>query len=114
MEPSVQEGLMQTLKKYLPSLSGIRIKRAVAGLRTLTPDGRFLIGFDPTLDNFFWMAGLGGHGVTASYSVGDLASDLLLGRPHDKTLATHFSPNRFMTPKSRDGSSANRKTVPFR
>ena len=95
VDPTMQETLRHTLRKYLPSLAGVRLTRGLAGLRTLTPDGRFIIGFDPKLSNFFWMAGLGGHGVTTSYSIGDLASDLLLGRPHDDTLARPFSPKRF-------------------
>ena len=95
VDPAMRERLQKTLKQYLPSLAAIPLKRAVAGLRTLTPDGRFVIGFDPRCKNFFWVAGLGGHGVTASYSIGDLASDLLLGRSHDQQLTASFSPARF-------------------
>ena len=95
VDPAMQARLTQTLRMYLPTLAEIPLKRGVAGLRTLTPDGRFVIGFDQKLDNFFWVAGLGGHGVTASYSIGDLASDLLLQRPHDTKLAAFFSPKRF-------------------
>lgn len=99
VDSSVQGRLKQTLLRHLPTLADVEIVRAVAGFRTLTPDGRFIIGFDPKRQNLFWVAGLGGHGVTASYSIGDLASDILLDRPHDRTLASVFSPKRFLNLK---------------
>lgn len=99
VEPSVQRRLTETLARHLPPLAQLRFVRSVAGLRTLTPDGRFIIGFDPRHSNLFWVAGLGGHGVTASFSIGDLASDILLSRPHDHTLASVFSPRRFLNLK---------------
>jgi glycine/D-amino acid oxidase-like deaminating enzyme len=59
----------------------------------LTPDGRFVIGWDPKVENFFWVAGLGGHGMTTSAAVGDLAAALLIDGPDKKSPA--FSPGRF-------------------
>ena len=42
-------------------------------VRRAHPDprsGRFVVGPDPTVRGFFWVAGLGGHGVTTSHAVG--------------------------------------------
>ena len=61
----------------------------------MTPDGRFVIGEDSKLKGFFWVAGLGGHGVTTSFSVGNLSSDLILGRKREKFLVDALSPKRF-------------------
>jgi len=44
--------------------------------------------------NFFWVAGLGGHGMTTSSAVGELAAELLIGGPEQKSLP--FSPQRFV------------------
>ena len=44
------------------------------GLRTLTPDGRFVVGPDPDLGGLVWVAGLGGHGMTCGVEVGRLAA----------------------------------------
>ena len=74
----------------------ISIQSVKSGLRTMAPDGRFVVGEDPRLKGFFWVAGLGGHGVTASFSVGDLASDLILGRKREKYLVNALSPGRFV------------------
>jgi glycine/D-amino acid oxidase-like deaminating enzyme len=60
----------------------------------LTPDGRFVIGWDGRIENFFWVAGLGGHGMTTSSAVGELAADLLLGGAGKKS--EPFSPERFV------------------
>ena len=96
-DPPVNEAigdlLARKLGDHLPGLSGISIKTKWAGLRTLTPDGRFVIGWDPRLHGFFWVAGLGGHGVTASFSVGELAAKLILGE--DLQEGRFFSPARF-------------------
>jgi D-arginine dehydrogenase len=77
----------------MPALSGVSISKGWAGFRTLTPDGRFVIGWDPKVNNFFWVAGLGGHGMTTSSAVGALAADLLLSGADKKSPA--FSPERF-------------------
>ena len=61
----------------------------------MTPDGRFVIGEDVKLKNFFWVAGLGGHGVTTCFSVGRLASDIIMGNTFDYELEKSLSPKRF-------------------
>jgi glycine/D-amino acid oxidase-like deaminating enzyme len=43
---------------------------------------------------FFWVAGLGGHGVTISSAIGALAGDLLVGK--ERREAADFSPERFL------------------
>jgi D-arginine dehydrogenase len=44
--------------------------------------------------NFFWVAGLGGHGMTTSPAVGKMAAELLLGGPEKESAP--FSPKRFL------------------
>ncbi|MBI3092556.1 MAG: FAD-binding oxidoreductase [Candidatus Tectomicrobia bacterium] len=89
---AVLDLLGEKLAAHFPRLPRIEVQRIWAGLRTLTPDGRFVIGWDPRLPGFFWLAGLGGHGVTTSYAVGRLAADLLLGQPREDAAA--FDPAR--------------------
>ena len=73
----------------------LKILKKEAALRTMTPDGRFVIGEDPECRGFFWAAGLGGHGVTTCFSAGRMAAEAVLGRPSDDRLATALSPSRF-------------------
>lgn len=93
LEDSVAELLAEKIRRFMPKISDVAIKRRWAGLRTLCPDGRFAIGWDPKIEGFFWVAGLGGHGVTTSYSVGELAAELILGGREDS--ADEFSVARF-------------------
>lgn len=93
MEEGVKELLAEKIERFMPGLSDVSINKGWAGFRTLTPDGRFVIGWDPKIENFFWVAGLGGHGMTTSAAVGALAAELLSGGP-DKQSAP-FSPERF-------------------
>lgn len=91
----IAELLAGKIRKYFPGVADVAIKKNWAGLRTLSPDGRFVIGWDPKVRGFFWVAGLGGHGVTTSSSVGNLAASLILD-PADKR-GGPFSPARFVS-----------------
>ena len=95
INPSVEKTLEKKLKAFSGGSLKISIQSAKSGLRTMAPDGRFVIGEDPKLKGFFWVAGLGGHGVTTSFSVGNLSSDLILGRKREKFLVDALSPKRF-------------------
>jgi D-arginine dehydrogenase len=93
VDETVKELLAEKIDKFIPGLSGASINKGWAGMRTLTPDGRFVIGWDSGVKNFFWVAGLGGHGMTTSSAVGSLAAELLIGGPSQKS--PPFSPERF-------------------
>lgn len=93
-DPTVRELLAEKIQQFMPALSGVPINRSWAGLRTITSDGRFVIGWDPKIERLFWVAGLGGHGVTTSSAVGELAAQLIIdGRI---SAADAFSPARFL------------------
>lgn len=93
-DESVTELLYEKIRRHLPELAEVAIKRYWAGFRTLSADGRFVIGWDPKLKGFFWVAGLGGHGVTVSSAVGALAARMILNP--DERKGEEFSPARFV------------------
>ena len=93
-DESANELLYEKIQRYFPALSDVAIKNRWAGFRTLSSDGRFVIGWDPKVKGFFWVAGLGGHGVTTSSAAGALAAKLILG--HDGKNDAEFSPARFL------------------
>jgi len=86
------ELLAEKIGRHFPALRNIRIHRVWAGLRTLSPDGAFVIGRDPRIDGFIWCAGLGGHGMTTSAAVGRLAAEAAMGEAEDPL----HSPARFV------------------
>src|SRR5581483_4892170 len=92
-DEAVAEILFDKIRRYLPALSEVAIRKHWAGLRTLSADGRFIIGPDPKVKGFFWVAGLGGHGVTTSSAVGALAARMIGSDAGGA--AESFSPARF-------------------
>ena len=93
VDPALAELLAERVADHFPALATIPIQRAWAGLRTFAADRRPVIGWDPTLNGFFWVAGLGGHGVTVSGSVGLRAAELVYAGPGSSGGA--FDPGRF-------------------
>ncbi|MBI3065545.1 MAG: FAD-binding oxidoreductase, partial [Deltaproteobacteria bacterium] len=64
VDETVKELLAEKIERHMPGLSHVSINKGWAGFRTLSSDGRFVIGWDGKVKGFFWIAGLGGHGVT--------------------------------------------------
>lgn len=95
-DPRALELLAEKLARHCPRLAGVPVSRWWAGLRTITRDGRFAVGWDARLKGFFWVAGLGGHGMTASCSVGRFAADLLAGRQVDARWQRAMDPMRLV------------------
>ncbi len=92
-DSSVAELLAEKIRQRFPGIADVAIRKSWAGLRTLSNDGRFVIGWDSKVRGFFWVAGLGGHGVTTSSAVGALAAGLILD-PSERR-GGPFSPGRF-------------------
>ena len=57
-----------------------RVARSWAGLRSFAADRTPVIGFDPCLPGFFWLAGQGGYGIQIAPAMGRVAAALLAGR----------------------------------
>ena len=74
-DASVLEGLYGSLHELAPDLAEIPITRYWTGIRTFAPDRRFVVGWDPKVAGLFWVAGLGGHGMTSGLAVGALAAE---------------------------------------
>jgi glycine/D-amino acid oxidase-like deaminating enzyme len=75
---AILENLFTTLREVAPSFADRPITRLWCGLRTFAPDRRFVIGPDPVNTRLFWVAGLGGHGMTSGLAVGALAASAIL------------------------------------
>lgn len=74
-----------------------RLRASWAGLRSFAPDRSLVVGFDPAVRGFFWLAGQGGYGFQTAPGAASLARDLVLGRPPeiDPPLVAALSPSRF-------------------
>jgi len=85
----------------MTSLSIRRPSHTWAGLRSFVADGDLVIGFDPRMPAFFWLAAQGGYGIQSAAGASRLAADLLLGQPLCPSLTAQgvaperLSPARF-------------------
>lgn len=71
-----------------------RVVRSWAGLRTFSPDRNPVVGMDPRVSGFFWLAGQGGYGVQTAPALSGLAAALALG---------HALPDAFESEKIETG-----------
>ena len=70
-----------------------------AGLRTFAPDRTFVVGADPRLEGFYWLAGQGGYGVQSAPAMARLAAQMVLDQPIDKLvqpMVQRVLPNRLI------------------
>jgi D-arginine dehydrogenase len=73
--------LAEGLDRYAQAVTTpvTRVERTWAGLRTFAPDRTPVVGFDPTAEGFFWLAGQGGYGIQTAPALSRLAAALLKG-----------------------------------
>lgn len=83
------------LSRLAPALVPKTIRRKWSGLRSFAPDRVLVVGEDPRVKGFFWVAGQGGCGIETSPAVGQIATDLLLDGRTDRYEAALLSPHRF-------------------
>jgi glycine/D-amino acid oxidase-like deaminating enzyme len=91
-DAAVLDGLGASLRERIPALADLPVARIWCGLRTFAPDRRFVLGPDPVNPALFWVAGLGGHGMTSGLAVGELAARSLL----EKKSTGPLDPKRFL------------------
>ena len=85
-DDTVLEALGCGLRELAPGLVEAPIARFWCGLRTFAPDRRFLLGPDPVNPRLFWVAGLGGHGMTSGLAVGAAAARAILEKKATNSL----------------------------
>jgi len=66
----------------LETATTLDVRRVVhqwAGLRTFAPDRSPVVGFDPVVEDFFWLAGQGGYGIQTAPALSRCAASLVRG-----------------------------------
>lgn len=90
------------LLEQATSLSVQRVAAQWAGLRTFAADRLPVIGVDPVVPDFYWMAGLGGYGIQTAPALGLLLASQMTELDLPKSLSDHgihaadFSPARLV------------------
>lgn len=76
-----------------------RVDTTWAGLRTFASDRVPVVGEDPRMGGFFWLAGQGGYGIQTAPALSELAALLLSDQrlaPWQQDLQQHLNPARFL------------------
>ena len=63
----------------IQTMTTLEIRRPLrtwAGLRSFVADGDLVAGFDPHVENFFWVAAQGGYGIQTSAAMGECCAAL--------------------------------------
>ncbi len=89
---------LERLRALAPALVPRVLGRRWGGLRTFSPDRVPVVGEDPALPGFFWLAGQGGCGIETSPALGRIAADLIVGGKTSLVVAAALSPARFGAP----------------
>lgn len=93
-DPAALELLAAKLSRLSPVLCGAAVRRSWACLRTFTPDCELVAGANPRVSGLFWLAALGGRGMSIGLAVGELVAALIAGEKHE--LAEPLSPARLL------------------
>jgi glycine/D-amino acid oxidase-like deaminating enzyme len=95
-DPAQLERIAVKVSRWLPSLADVGVARAWAGMRTFAPDDHFVIGPDSRLQGLYWVAGLGGHGITCAPVIGAMASDWIAEGKSAHPAASLMAPDRLL------------------
>lgn len=76
-----------------------KVEHSWAGLRSFVADEAPVVGFDPGVPGFFWLAGQGGYGIMMSPTLAKLTADLCTDETGARTdaFAQALSPGRITT-----------------
>ena len=88
-------GGLERLGHLAPNLVPRTLRQRWAGLRTFSPDRVPVVGEDPQLPGFFWLAGQGGCGIETSPAMGQIAADLLMMGKTEHFDQRLLAPTRF-------------------
>lgn len=94
-DDAVIAGAIERFRSLAPRMVPRTLKRKWAGLRTFSPDSVPVVGEDPRVRGFFWLAGQAGFGIESSPAIGAIAADLLVQGATDRFDQSVLSPARF-------------------
>lgn len=81
--PQVNDAVLATLASELPKEAPVfdsyALARPWACLRTVSDTHQTVLGADPRVRGLFWLAGLGGHGMSAALGAADYLADAMAG-----------------------------------
>lgn len=111
--PLVNDAVLSMLASELPKESPLfdtyAVARPWACLRTVTDTQDTVLGSDPRIHGLFWLAGLGGHGMSAALGAADYLAEVMAGSPLPEWCAplgvdAHLRPSSQPWQRTRQGT----------
>ena len=90
--------ILSRLRRMLPAVEGLRVRRQTACLRPMTADGLAVLGRAPGLENVYWANGGGRKGILYGPAMGAVLADLIADGATSRLAAAQLdalSPARF-------------------
>lgn len=84
------------LERWFPVLGEVGLRTGWSGLRTFAPDRRPVLGADPEAEGLWWVAGLGGFGVSCGLAAGEAVAAWMDGDEAPALRPRGVSPGRPM------------------
>ena len=78
VDPDIEEAMLAAARRELDGMEDVALARIWSGIRTHAHGGHFQLGPDPLVAGLYWVAGLGGHGMTCGIELGRRAAEALL------------------------------------
>ncbi|KAA3605049.1 MAG: FAD-binding oxidoreductase [Planctomycetota bacterium] len=96
-QTEVMETIAEKCSRWLPDLGDAQAAHFWAGMRTFADDESFILGPDPRLQGLYWLAGLGGHGITCGPAAGQRLAAELAGQGNLDAVALALRPDRLLS-----------------
>jgi D-arginine dehydrogenase len=94
-DPAVIAATIDKVRLMAAPLAPAQVRGARAGLRTFAPDGRLVIGPDPGVPGFHWLAGQGGIGIETCFAYARIAAELIAAGASTWSDRAALAPERF-------------------
>ncbi len=99
IDPNYTDAILERGLNRMPQLEVAEIANVWAGLYETTPDHHAIIGWEPSLNGFFHVAGFSGHGFMHAPAAGMVTSEMVMGKTPSIDISP-LSPERFALGKT--------------
>lgn len=94
LDPDYTDHILEIALERIPQLEQAEIGNEWTGLYEVTPDHHAIIGWEPSLEGMFHVAGFSGHGFMHAPAAGRISCEIITGRKPSLDISA-LSPARF-------------------
>ena len=95
IDPDYTDAILERALDRIPQLETAQVANQWAGLYESTPDHRAIIGWEPSVEGMFHVAGFSGHGFMHAPAAGVVTAEMVSGRKLSIDISD-LSPERFV------------------